>query len=64
MIEGGPIGVALQNGSPTTIACTLLAALDIQPVNVSANLPTWDLAAAELAQVYLDAVGVTPTLRR
>ena len=64
LVADGLVSGVPSDASPTTIACTLLAALDIQPVNVSANLPTWDLAAAELAQVYLDAVGVTPTLRR
>jgi glycosyltransferase involved in cell wall biosynthesis len=64
LVADGLVNGVPSNASPTTIARTLLAALDAQPVSVPANLPTWDLVAAELAQVYLDVVRATPTPRR
>jgi glycosyltransferase involved in cell wall biosynthesis len=49
-----------KDASPTTVARILVAALQDGRANVSGALPTWDAAAIDLADVYLDAAGATP----
>jgi glycosyltransferase involved in cell wall biosynthesis len=49
-----------KDASPTTVARILVAALQAGRANASGGLPTWDAAAVDLAQVYLDVTGAAP----
>ena len=60
LVEEGLVRGVPKDASPTTIAWTLVSALEGQRVSGPARLPTWDIAAADLAHVYLDAVGAVP----
>src|ERR1035438_2817579 len=55
LVRGAP-----KDASRTTVARILVAALQDGRANVSGALPTWDAAAIDLADVYLDAAGATP----
>ena len=57
LIEDGLVRGVHKDASPTIIARTLIAALESQPMSDTAQLPTWDAAAADLAHVYMDAIG-------
>ncbi len=57
--EGRVQGVA-RDASPETIARALVAALEGRRVSFSASLPTWDLAASDLARIYTEAIRTSP----
>jgi glycosyltransferase involved in cell wall biosynthesis len=59
LVEGVP-----KDASSEIIGQTLIAALDHRRIPRSAALPTWDRAAADLACVYMEAVGAVPQLLR
>ena len=61
LVADGLVSGVPKDASPTTIARTLIAALETDQVNAPARLPTWSTTATDLAQVYLDAVVATPT---
>lgn len=58
LVEDGLVEGVPTDASPTAIARILVAALEGRCVRSSARLPTWDMAASDLAHVYLDAVGL------
>ncbi len=57
LIEDGLVRGVHKDASPSIIARTLIAALEGQRMSGSAQLPTWDVAAVELAHVYMDTIG-------
>ena len=61
LVEDGLVRGVPRDASPAVIARTLIAALEGQRVSSSAMLPTWDSAAADLAHIYMDAVGTPST---
>lgn len=60
LVEDGLVEGVPRNASPTAIARILLTVLEGRCVSSSARLPTWDMAASDLADIYLDAVEATP----
>jgi glycosyltransferase involved in cell wall biosynthesis len=60
LVEDGLVRGVPKDASSATIARTLIAALEGGHVSGSARLPTWDIAAANLAQIYKDAVEAVP----
>ncbi len=60
LVEDGLVRGVPKDASPAAIARTLVAALERRWLGDSAGLPTWDTAAVDLANVYMDAVGATP----
>lgn len=52
LVTGVPAGA-----SPAVVAQALVAAMQGQRANTSAGLPSWDDAAARLAQIYLSTAG-------
>jgi glycosyltransferase involved in cell wall biosynthesis len=54
LVEEGLVRGVPKDASPETIARILVATLKGRCVSGSARLPTWDIAAVDLAQVYLD----------
>jgi glycosyltransferase involved in cell wall biosynthesis len=60
LVEDGLVEGVPRNASSTAIARILLAVLEGRCVSSSARLPTWDMAASDVADVYWDALGVTP----
>jgi glycosyltransferase involved in cell wall biosynthesis len=57
LVEDGLVEGVPRDASPTAIARILVAALEGRCMSSSARLPTWDMAASDLAHIYLDAVG-------
>jgi glycosyltransferase involved in cell wall biosynthesis len=57
LIEDGLVRGVPKNASPAIIAQALVTALDSQGTSGPRTLPTWDAAAADIAQIYMDAVG-------
>jgi glycosyltransferase involved in cell wall biosynthesis len=64
LVEDGMVRGVPTDASPAMIAQILIAALEDQHVSSSAMLPTWDSAAAHLAQIYIDAVSTASTSHR
>lgn len=60
LVEDGLVEGVPRDASPTAIARILVAALEGPCVSSSARLPTWDMAASDLAHIYLDAVEAAP----
>lgn len=60
LVEDGLVTGVPKDASPSTIACTLVAVLDGRRTSGAVRLPTWDTAAAKLAHLYLDVLGLTP----
>jgi glycosyltransferase involved in cell wall biosynthesis len=60
LVEEGLVRGIPKDASPTTVARTLVAALQDRSSHGSARLPTWDTAAADLAHVYAEAVRTAP----
>jgi glycosyltransferase involved in cell wall biosynthesis len=60
LVQSGLVTGVSKDASPAQIAEALLAVLDDSCVDRPAQLPTWDLAAAELMKTYRDAVGTLP----
>lgn len=60
LVEDGLVEGVPKDATPTAIATALVAALEGGRVDSSIKLPTWDLAASELAHVYMDAVEAAP----
>jgi hypothetical protein len=66
LVEDGLVRGVPKGASPTTIARTLVAALEGvaavegRRASGSARLPTWDSAAANLADIYLEALRAAP----
>ena len=60
LIEEGRVAGVPRDASPETIARNLVAALQGRHVSSPASLPTWDLAASDLAQIYRDASRASP----
>jgi glycosyltransferase involved in cell wall biosynthesis len=58
LIEDGLVRGVPKNASPATIAQALVTALGSRGTSGPRTLPTWDTAAAGIAQIYLDALGV------
>jgi glycosyltransferase involved in cell wall biosynthesis len=56
LIEDGLVEGVPKDASPTAIAGALLAALGGDRVHSSAELPTWDNAASDIARVYMEAI--------
>ena len=57
LVEEGLVRGVPADASPNTIAKILVAALTSERSSVSARLPTWEHAAADLAQVYRQVAG-------
>ncbi len=64
LVEDGLVRGVPTDASPAMIAQILIAALEDQHVSGSAMLPTWDSAAAHLAQIYIDVVSAASTSHR
>ena len=64
LVQDGLVRGVPKDASPATIAQILIAALESQQVSGPVKLPTWDTAAADLAHVYMDAVGAASRTRR
>jgi hypothetical protein len=60
LVEDGLVEGVPGDASPTGIARTLVEVLERKRVSSSVRLPTWDMAASDLAHVYMDAVGPMP----
>jgi glycosyltransferase involved in cell wall biosynthesis len=60
LVEDGLVKGVPRDASPTAIARILVAALAGGRANSSVRLPTWDMAASDLACVYRDATGARP----
>jgi glycosyltransferase involved in cell wall biosynthesis len=60
LVEEGLVRGVPKDASPTTIAQALVAALQDRNLSDSAVLPTWDTAAVNLADVYIEAAAVVP----
>jgi glycosyltransferase involved in cell wall biosynthesis len=60
LVEDGLVKGVPRNAGPETIARALVAALECQRVSGSATLPTWDIAALNLAHLYRYTVGAAP----
>jgi glycosyltransferase involved in cell wall biosynthesis len=60
LVEDGLVEGVPKEASPTDIARVLVAVLEGQSVCSPAELPTWEIAASDLAQVYVDAVEAAP----
>jgi len=61
LVEDGLVRGVPKDASSTTIARVLVAALEERRrARGAVMLPTWDTAAASLADVYLNAVGPRP----
>ena len=59
LVEDGLVTGVPKDASPSIIARALVAALDGQRASrAAARLPTWDMAATELAHLYLDVLGL------
>jgi glycosyltransferase involved in cell wall biosynthesis/GT2 family glycosyltransferase len=54
LVEDGLVQGVPKDASPETIAQALVAVLEQNHMRCAPSLPTWDLAAAELARVYRD----------
>ena len=64
LVEDGMVRGVPTDASPAMIAQILIAALEDHHVSGSAMLPTWDSAAAHLAQIYIDVVSAASTSHR
>jgi glycosyltransferase involved in cell wall biosynthesis len=64
LVERGLVRGVPKDASPATIAKALVVALSGRRESVSPTLPTWDIAAADLARIYVDVVGAGPASRR
>jgi len=60
LIEEGRVEGVPRDASPETIARTLVAALEGRHVSSPGSLPTWDLAASDLAEIYREAIRPLP----
>jgi glycosyltransferase involved in cell wall biosynthesis len=60
LVQEGLVRGVPKDASPATIAQILVAALEDRRVSASAKLPTWDIAAADLAQIYLSTARTAP----
>lgn len=60
LVEDGLVTGIPRDASAAAIARILVAVLQGQQVRVPLQLPSWDATAADLAHVYLGAVGATP----
>lgn len=66
LVEDGLVRAVPKDASPAAIARTLVAALEGvaagegRRASGSPRLPTWDAAAANLADVYMEALGAAP----
>lgn len=60
LVEDGLVRGVPKEASPTTIARTLIEAIGSSGRRNPPQLPTWDLAAKNLAHIYLNAVGTAP----
>jgi glycosyltransferase involved in cell wall biosynthesis len=60
LIEDGRVEGVPRDASPETIARTLVAALEGRHVSSPSSLPTWDLAASDLARIYREAIRTSP----
>lgn len=60
LVQDGLVRGVPRDSSPAAIAGALVAALQDGRTRGGAELPTWDTAAAGLADVYLEAVGAVP----
>jgi glycosyltransferase involved in cell wall biosynthesis len=60
LVEDGLVRGVPKDASPATIARTLVAALERRWRSDPAGLPTWDAAADDLANVYMEAAGARP----
>jgi glycosyltransferase involved in cell wall biosynthesis len=58
LVEDGLVVGVPKDASLTTIAETLLVAMEGRRTGGSVKLPTWDAAAANLAAFYMEALGV------
>lgn len=58
LVEDGLVQGVPKDASPETIAQALVAVLEQDHMRCAPSLPTWDLAAAELARIYRDVAGV------
>ena len=60
LVEDGLVRGVPKNASPTCIAQALIEAMRDRHVGSRASLPTWDMAASEVACTYIDTVGTVP----
>jgi glycosyltransferase involved in cell wall biosynthesis len=60
LVEDGLVIGVPRNASPAIIARTLVAAMEEQYAGSLATLPTWDMTASALADVYMEAAGAAP----
>ena len=60
LVEDGLVEGVPRDASPIAIARILVAALAGGRANTSVRLPTWDMAASDLACVYREATGARP----
>jgi glycosyltransferase involved in cell wall biosynthesis len=64
LVKDGLVKGVPRNASPATIARALVAVLESEHVRSPVGLPTWDMAAAELAYVYTGGVQAALRARR
>lgn len=60
LVQQGLVRGVPKDASPTAIAGALIAAMGDRSVMSPARLPTWDTAAADLADIYQDAIRAHP----
>jgi glycosyltransferase involved in cell wall biosynthesis len=63
LVEDGLVEGVPKDAPPAAIARILVAALEGRCASSSVKLPTWDMAASDLAHVYIDAAGNARSLR-
>jgi glycosyltransferase involved in cell wall biosynthesis len=61
LVEDGLVRGVPTGASPATIAQALVTALNSSRTDGSTTLPTWDIAAEDIASIYLEAVGTSPS---
>lgn len=64
LVEDGLVRGVPRDASTAMIAHILIATLEGRCVSGSARLPTWDSAAVDLSQIYMDVVGAASTSPR
>jgi glycosyltransferase involved in cell wall biosynthesis len=60
LVDDGLVKGILRDASPTAVANVLVAALNSSYRSAATTLPTWDIAAEDLARVYMDTAGTRP----
>jgi glycosyltransferase involved in cell wall biosynthesis len=58
LVEDGLVEPVPKDASPADVAHILVAALEGRAVISPAELPTWDMAANDLTEIYMEAIGI------